>query len=192
MLKRDPNYQNLKAGSRSMLGQSSYWLGPNHLLVVEVTNYVERYRRFYFRDVQAILVQHSQRRFWWNLGLGIGLAGALLIFLALAFPALQQGFNNADYFITGAWLAVVLLFTTFLLVNTLRGPTCAVYLRTAVQTQKLPGLGRQRKADGFVAALQTHIAAAQAPSAAEVQSPAPAPPPSAPAVLPAAPPPPQP
>jgi hypothetical protein len=179
MLKRDPNYQRLKAGSRSMLGQSSYWLGPNHLLVVEVTNYVERYRRFYFRDVQAILVQHSQRRFWWNLALGICLAVALLIFLVVAFPALQRGFNNADYFITGAWLAMALLFTTFLLVNTLRGPTCAVYLRTAVQTQKLTGLSRQHKAAGFVAALQPRIEAAQAPSAADAQSPdaAPSPPP---------------
>lgn len=191
MLKRDSNYQRLKAGTRSMLGQSSYWLGSNHLLVVEVSNYVERYRRFYFRDVQAILVQHSQRRFWWNLALGIALAVALLIFLILAFPAMQRGFNNADYFILGAWLATALLFTTFLLVNTLRGPTCAVYLRTAVQTQKLPGLSRQRNAEAFVATLQPLIAMAQNQYPAAPVPPKPEPPTETPVAANAPNPPPQ-
>jgi hypothetical protein len=161
MLKKDPNYQRLKAGRRGVFGQSSYWLGANHLLVVEVANYVERYRRFYYSDVQAIVVQHSNLRLWTNLVLGFFTFAALAIGVLLAVTPLRNGFTEGDYIAVGVWLGVALLFAVFLLVNTLRGPTCSVHVRTAVQTQKLSGLSRWRAADTFVAALQPLIVAAQ-------------------------------
>jgi hypothetical protein len=161
MLKKDPNYKRLKAGRRGVFGQSSFWLGANHLLVVEVANYVERYRRFYYSDVQAIVVQHSSFRLWLNIVLGFFTFAALAIGLLFAATPLRNGFTEGDYIVVGIWLGVALLFAVFLVVNTLRGPTCAVYVRTAVQTQKLSGLSRWRAADTFVAALQPLIVAAQ-------------------------------
>jgi len=155
MLKKDTNYRRLKLGGRGWLGQSSYWLGPNHLLVVEVANYVERYRRFYFRDVQAIIVQHSPVRLGWNIGFGA------FAFLALA-GLLSSGLSaTRDTVILSAWLIALLCFSACLITNTLRGPSCSVHLRTAVQTQKLPGVGRWRKADALVAALSPSINAVQ-------------------------------
>src|SRR5262247_2101752 len=50
---------------------SSLWLGKDHLLCIEASNYVERYKRFYYRDIQAITVADSKRRVVWNWVLGV-------------------------------------------------------------------------------------------------------------------------
>jgi hypothetical protein len=54
------------------------------------------------------------------------------------------------------------LFGTALLVNTLRGRSATVSVRTAVQSYRLPGLNRWRKATRFLAEVKPRIAAAQA------------------------------
>lgn len=161
MLKKDSNYKKVRLGGRSWLNQSTYWIGPNHLLVVEVSNYVERYRRFYFRDVQAILVQNSSVRLGWIIGLGTGAFGILAILLYVGVETWRFGYQNGDYLAIGVWLGLLLVFTSFLLANILRGPSCSVYLRTAVQNQKLSGISRWRKAEVLVAALTPLINAAQ-------------------------------
>jgi hypothetical protein len=155
VLKKDSNYKKVRLGGRSWLNQSTYWIGPNHLLVVEVSNYVERYRRFYFRDVQAILVQNSAVRLGWNIGLGI-FASLLLVGL------LVEGLSAArDDVLVTLWFFFFFSFVVCLIINTLRGPSCTVHIRTAVQNQKLSGISRWRKADTLVAALTPLINAAQ-------------------------------
>ena len=169
MLKRDPNYKRLKLGATSSLSNASYWVGPNHLLVVEVTNYVERYRRFYFRDIQAILVQKSLVRLGWNLGFGV-VAGLLLIGL------LPAAFSSSrDDVAVAIWFGLFLLFSVCMIINTLRGPTCLVQVRTAVQNQKLSGLRRWRKADALIAAITPFINAAQSSPATATENPPQAP-----------------
>ena len=169
VLRKDSNYKRLKLGGRSPLSTTSYWIWSNHLLVVEVTNYVERYRRFYFRDIQAILVQTSALRLGWNIGFGV--VGGLILtgLLFSAFSGVRDDVSNV--IVTIAFI-FFLLFAVCLIINTLRGPSCSVYVQTAVQNQKLPGVRRWRKADALVAALTPLINAAQSspPAAA---SPAP-------------------
>jgi len=155
VLKNDSNYRRLRVGGRHLGGTTSYWIGPNHLLVVEVSNYVERYRRFYFRDVQTILVQDSPVRLGWNIGFGILAGLALLGVLASAISASQ------GEVVVAIWFAFFLLFAGCLVINTRRGPSCSVQLRTAVQNQKLPGIRRWRKAEAFVAGITPFINAAQ-------------------------------
>ena len=163
VLKKDSNYRKLRLGGKGWLNHASYWLGPNHLLVVEVSNYVERYRRFYFRDVQAILVQNSHARLGWNIGFGICACTMLTGLLVSVFSA------SRDYFFIIGWFIFFFLFAVCLIINTFRGPSCSVHLRTAVQNQKLSGIGRWRKADRLIAALAPLIDAAQNSSPASEQ-----------------------
>jgi hypothetical protein len=166
MLKRDSKFRRLKYGGRSSTGSSaSYWLGGDHLFVVEVSNYNERYRRFYFRDIQALIIQRNRQRMWSNI-----IAGFLAGLLVLATAALLMD-GETDGAIFFGCFAVLSLAGIW--INTVRGPTCAVYLRTAVQTQKLTGIVRWKKAGAFVEELSPFIQASQS-------SPSPAPEPTAP------------
>src|SRR5438477_12551721 len=61
-------------------GNSSLWLGKDHLLCIDSNGYTENYKRFYFRDIQALLIRKTERRKWW------GLVFAVLA-VAFFFPA---------------------------------------------------------------------------------------------------------
>jgi hypothetical protein len=164
MLKHDPNYRRLKLGGRGFLGSSSYWLARDHLLVVEVANYTERYRRFYFRDLQAVIIQQSNYRFLVNV-----IVGLLAILILVGFLlAMSSGGMNATALMILAVIELTPL--TLLLINQLRGPTCSVHLRTAVQTQKLANLTRWAKADQLVAELTPLVQSAQTAPATEAVS----------------------
>src|SRR5580698_7690109 len=41
--------------------RTKLWLGTDHLLLVEQLILVERYKRFYYRDIQAITATRSSR-----------------------------------------------------------------------------------------------------------------------------------
>lgn len=160
MLKKDPNYQKLKLGGAGLLSQSSFWLAADHLLVVEVSNYVERYRRFYFRDVQAIVIQESRTRWWWSVGF------STLLVLSLAALALTKfDTSRPDMIAMGIWLTVALGLGMALAINLWCGPTCVVLVRTAVQTQRLPNIRRRPRAEKLIDRLEPAINAAQTPAA---------------------------
>ena len=160
MLKNDPDFTRLKKlGGRTSMGSASYWLGRDHLMVVEVSNYNERYRRFYFRDLQAVIVQRNNFRMWGNIILGVIMLVPLVITASLAFSISrwQEGEIAALIIVGVIWL----MLGWVMLVNTLRGPTCSTHLRTAVQTQKLMGITRQRRAELLLETIEPLIQQAQ-------------------------------
>jgi hypothetical protein len=142
----------------AVTARSSLWLGQDHLLCIDTNGYTETYKRFYFRDIQALTIVLTQRRQFWNWGLGTGqvfcLAGwsyALLAHWSMG----AVGMSLA--------LAVTLLVAALLLFNNLLGPTCVSELRTAVQTEDLASVRRLRWARKLLERLRPLIAAAQAP-----------------------------
>ncbi len=149
LLRRDPNYKRLPGGGVGLLRTTSYWLGPAHLMAVYVEGYTERYRRFDYRDIEAIVIRKTRTATVWNYGLGI----AIVLFTAWAF--------SFDLIGRGMLLIGVAALIPALVLNALRGPTCVCYLRTAVQNEKLPGLTRLRKARRALAQLRPLIEAAQ-------------------------------
>lgn len=160
MLKNDPDFTRLrKLGGRTSMGSASYWLGRDHLMVVEVSNYNERYRRFYFRDIQAVIVQRNSLRMWGNIILGVLMLLPLVISASLAFSIArwQEGEIAAMIIVGVIWL----MLGWGMLVNILRGPTCSTHLRTAVQTQKLMGITRQRRAELLLETIEPSIQQAQ-------------------------------
>jgi hypothetical protein len=123
-------------------------MGKDHLLNISEGPYSEEYKRFYFRDIQAITVCITQRRAVWN---------AVLSLLTVAtFGTLQM--------FTSSVVAVAVCLGVFgvpLLVNNIRGTTCVVYLRTLVQTEELSSLNRLRKAQRILDRIRPLISTAQ-------------------------------
>ena len=135
--------------------RGSLWLGPDHLLCVETNGYRETYKRFYFRDIQAIIIQHTKRRVIWNAILPTPLAGGLVGLLALW----SAGERNEVAIVL--CLVFVGIFLLFLVINNILGTGCVCYLRTAVQIEQLPGLYRVPKARKVLAKIRPQIVAAQ-------------------------------
>ena len=152
---RGRGYQGLVRPTLSRL-----YLGPDHLLLVEIEGYDEKYRRFYFRDVQTIAVRRDMRRLAVNLLLSV-IWG--LLSLALIGPALQGWFYPLGL--------VSVAFLILILVNTLRGATCAAYISTAAGTKRLYALHRIPLARRSLQEIRPLIQRAQEDLAARIAPP---------------------
>ena len=130
--------------------RSRLWLGKDHLLLVDYSSVHQDLKRFYFRHIQALTVRRTAR--WSTLSLVFGL-------LAAVFTLLLLNFNGEPerYFLGLA----VGLFGLLLLINLLKGPTAECFIQTAVQSEKLPSLGRLRNARKVLARLRPLIDEAQ-------------------------------
>jgi len=154
-------YQRLtRARARSVFAVSfqsrvSLWLGPDHLLCVDSSGYGENYKRFYFRDIQAVTIRETKRRTVWNGFLIFPPAITLVGFMMSAFP-LNQNVGAAI-----AWSIVTAIFLVPLIINNILGATCKCQLRTAVQIEELPSLCRVRQTRKVLAKIRPLIAAAQ-------------------------------
>jgi hypothetical protein len=142
--------------------RTSLWLGDGHLLLVESNGFTETYKRFYFRDIQAITVQETTRRTVWNAVLMIPLAICLIGLLVSSLPA-----PNVPVMIMWSIFAVILAVPV--VVNNIRGTACACRLRTAVQTEDLGALSRVRQEQKALEKIRPLITGAQGQlTAAEV------------------------
>ena len=109
----------------------SLWLGLDHLLLVETNGYSETYKRFYFRDIQAIIIRETTRRNIWNAILVLPVVICFVGLIISLFPAPNVG-------AVIVWSIFAVLFVVPFIINNIRGATCACQLRTAVQIEELP------------------------------------------------------
>jgi hypothetical protein len=130
--------------------RSSLWLGRDHILKIDSMRFTEEYKRFYFRDIQAITICTTRRRAIWNLVLTLGMS----FFVAVL--VMQPGPGAVVFTVVSLSILGV-----FLIANNVLGPTCAVYLRTAVQIDQLGSLNRVRRAHSVLDRLRPLITAAQ-------------------------------
>ena len=128
---------------------SRLWLGPDHLLCTERSGFTEDYKRFYYRDIQAIIVRRTPRARIQNLVLGI------LVFCCLGGVAATGEVGHWMWGILAGTLGV------FLLANLLQGPSCVTHLKTAVQLEELPAWRRLWHANRGIPMLRVRILAAQ-------------------------------
>jgi hypothetical protein len=153
-------YQRLtRAHARSVFAvavrtRTSLWLGEDHLLCVDTNGYTESYKRFYFRDIQAVTIRESARRNIYN---AILVLPVVICFVGLVITGLE-GKNIAGII---AWSVFFALFGIPLVVNNVRGATCACQLRTAVQIEDLPSLSRVRQTRKILNKIRPRLAAAQ-------------------------------
>lgn len=134
--------------------RSRLWLGDDHLLAVDFTVASEEYRRFYFRDIEAVIIRRTSGRQVWNWILCLLLLLSAGPFVALWWSEGEGGFLVASIILALFWLV-------FIVINSARGATCQTHLRTAVQQEQLPSLGRLPVARKVLARVQPLIVAAQ-------------------------------
>jgi len=141
--------------SVAFVSRSSLWLGEDHLLLVNCVGYTETYKRFFFRDIQAITLRKTRARTVLNWIFG---SLAALCGFAIIASISSQGMGIGTFIFV---CIVSVIFGIPLLINNLSGSTCACQIRTAVQTEDLPSLARLRKARQTIERIRPLIAEAQ-------------------------------
>jgi hypothetical protein len=129
--------------------RTKLYLGTDHILLIEQLILVERYKRFYFRDIQVITAAQSSR--W----IVFGTAWGSLALLAALFFLL----HNPLSMVVGTFLTA--LFGFAFIHNIIQGPTCIVRFRTAVQTHRIAPLERIRDFRKGMEILEPMIRSAQ-------------------------------
>ena len=158
----EKEYQRLtRARARSAFGavsvsRSSLWLGKDHLLCIDSSGYTESYKRFYFRDIQAVTIVATSRRKIWN---GVLLAPMVICLAGLANALFSLPRKDAAVIVT--WVIFTAVFAVPLLINNILGPACTCHLRTAVQIEELPSLSRVRRARKVLDRIRPFIIAVQ-------------------------------
>jgi len=144
-------YRRLPGRGATLTYYASLYESSDHLLQAASTGYTETYKRFYFRDIQAIIIRKTNWSLFWSL---IWFLPALVLAsLALA----NRGAMEPAFWVgTGLLLLGVVI-------NQALGPTCICHVQTAVQTEKLPSLKRIRTARRILNRIKPHIEAAQGP-----------------------------
>jgi hypothetical protein len=135
----------------------SLWLGPDHLLGVQAAGVTEEYKRFYFRDIQSITIEQNRTALMWNC-----INGVLAVVIGVLFYAFSESAGpggGAGFLITGGILSGIFLLA--LIISFLRGPSCVCRVKTAVQTEELPSLGRTHAAQKTLAIVKPLIEQAQ-------------------------------
>jgi hypothetical protein len=145
--------------------RNSLWLGKDHLLHVINRGYTEEYRRFYYRDIQAILVRETSIGKTFSIILGI--ISALCLFFLAAGRFIWRWENFALIPMAVAAFLWIVLF----LIQVTSGPTCICHLRTAVQFEHLPSLRRVRSARKAIAMLRQRVESVQGAFATEAPVP---------------------
>jgi len=138
-------------GSRSRLfRRDRLYLGPDHVLLVRSLSFSEEYRRFYYSDIQALVLQERPVR---NRTIADGVAIGVLAAATIALFATEHP-------VWGTLLGVVVLAYAWFAV---RREDCQAWVQTAVGTAELPSLCRARSARKAIALIDERARAAQSP-----------------------------
>jgi hypothetical protein len=162
MAKAPRIYRRLPGRGSAVVYYVRFYEGPDHFLQVQSTGFTEAYKRFYFRDIQAFIVERKPWHQLWSV-FWLFLAGCFVI--------------SALSIVTGAMVlwSIAAFFVGIFLVNLFIGPSCACYVQTAVQTEKLPTLKRVRSARKFIRRIHPALTAAQTSATTSVAETAEAP-----------------
>jgi hypothetical protein len=152
------SYERLPGRSFGAGTSSTLWLARDHLLVVTSVPGGESYRRYFLRDIQAIVIRGTRRRLYLNLLFGVVALFNLLPLLHLLAAETLNRWGALQALGTLVWLGLIAA-------NSLRGPTCETRFKTAVQYQPVPVLGRRDRTREIMAILRPRINAAQTPPA---------------------------
>lgn len=136
---------------------SMLYAAPDHLLILDTTGYAEEYRRFYYRDIEAITVHRT--RVWRNRNLLWGILAGLAVTSGGVLYVSGGALTWLGYWVWG----VSGCFALPLLLNVVAGPTCEVTIRSAIRSEVLPSLGRVRVMEAVLPGIRERILAAQSP-----------------------------
>jgi hypothetical protein len=159
-----PPYERLTRSRYGLNGFGSLWLGKDHLLLVTSTFAVERYRRWYFPDLQAVIIRRTAVRLIWNCVLGVFvllfLAGAVAAFIGSASATASDDATVAKV-LAAVFGVFGLGFLAVVIVNSAMGPTCALYIQTPHGLDQIATPNRVSGVEKLTARLQPLLLSAQ-------------------------------
>src|ERR1039457_1490078 len=139
MPERSTPYRKLPGRLRGIGYGASVWMAPDHLLLVRTRMFREEYKRFYLRDIQAIVMAQRPRFLISTRSLAVAFAWLFPWIFWLILPA---GFGIAW------WAVAAVLIGTWLVFSFFFSCTCRLY--TAVSDDPLPSLYRTWTARRFL------------------------------------------
>ena len=145
------NYRKLPGHRRGFLFGSSVWLGEDHLLLVKSSRFQEEYRRFYFRDIQAIVSADAPR---YHISTRAALIGVVW---SGALAAAIAGGREAPVWIAG--FIGIALACVWMYLSGARSCRCRIY--TAVSSEELPSIYREWTARRFVETVSPYVTQVQ-------------------------------
>ncbi len=135
----EPKYRKF-ARARSYDPQGIY-VSEDHLLIINGA-FGEKYRRMFFRDIEAFSVARSFQ----FTGIILLFIPAIALFTWLSWATRNEFGDGLTFF----FLIPTALLFALLITHIVRGPTVHCSLRTGVQTLRLTALQRRRKAEAFL------------------------------------------
>jgi hypothetical protein len=147
-------YRKLPGRRRGFIFGSSVWMGSDHLLLVKSARFREDYKRFYFRDVQAIVTASAPR---FHISTRSALIGWLWLWASLFLTGFRVGPGGTLTWIP--WVAFALFPIAWVYVSAARSCRCRIY--TAVSSEELPSLYRTGTARRFLEKVEPYLTQAQ-------------------------------
>jgi hypothetical protein len=139
-------YRRLPGRRRALGSNSSLWIGSDHILLVKSAWFHEEYKRFYLRDIQAIVVAPCARFYVSTPMLIFALLWLLPAFWIAFWPsAVAIGWGVATTAMAATWLGISI------------ASSCRCRLYTAVSKDDLPSLYRTWTARRFLRQVQPRI-----------------------------------
>jgi hypothetical protein len=140
-------YTKLSRRSGSAASHHRMWKGPDHLLVVKEFGCAEEYKRFYFNDIQAVVIVRTAKYTLWAI---------LLPVLALFLVGFMFSAENSTFL---EWLLGIVVVAW--LIHLAMGPTCKCWLQTGINKERLLMYGRVFAANRFWKRIEPDLSAAQ-------------------------------
>jgi hypothetical protein len=147
-------YRKLPGSRRGIFFGSSVWMGPDHLLLIKSQRFQEEYKRFYFRDVQAIAVADAPR--FHISSRAVAIAALWVVAYPFAIGASRGGISVFPWL----WLVAAALVAAWAYISAKQSCVCRLY--TAVSADQLPSVYRRWTARKFLALVEPRIREAQA------------------------------
>ncbi len=129
---------------------SDLWFGSGFLLSVDHYVISENYRRFYFRNIQAITVQQTL----------LGRICNIAFTTFIACIAILASIGLLLHWPTPLLITMVgflIFFLILLLINLHRGPTCECHIYTPFQVERLHSINRMKAAAKVIPMIKTKI-----------------------------------
>jgi hypothetical protein len=143
-------YRKLPGHRRGLLHSASLWLGEDHILSVRGFRVREEYKRFHFRDIQALVIADAPR---YHISTRALVLGALWLIAYIA------AVSRTSWAHVAFWLIFAGLVVAWLYVSGACSCRCRIF--TAVSREDLPSIYRTWTARSFLQQLEPHILQAQ-------------------------------
>jgi hypothetical protein len=167
-----PTYRKLPGTRRGFFQKSSVWAGPDHLLLVRGSRFRDEYKRFYYRDVQAIAVARAPRFHISTRAVAIALvcwvAAAMVQMWVRRVSGIRLfGVIYPPVVVYGGILVLVGLILAIIWAYVSGKESCRCRIYTAVSGDELPSVYRMWTARKFLAEVEPLIAQTQGTIAGE-------------------------